>query len=79
MASIYRVEWIKNYFPNIKCIVWKRDLLPGKSDYENFVCLSKLLTGNGNEELLKDVAIPKRKVIYDMSLRKIKPNKKTYM
>ena len=79
MASIYRVEWIKNYFPHIKCIVWKRDLLPGKSDYDNFVCLSKLLTGNGNEELLKDIAIPKRKVIYDMSLRKMKANKKTYM
>ncbi len=38
-----------------------------------------MLTENRNEELLKDIAIPKRKVIYNMSLRKIKKDKKTYM
>lgn len=79
MASIYRVEWIKHYFENVKCIVWKRDILPGKSDYENFVKLSEILTGEKNEEILREKKIPKRPVVYDMSLRKRDRKKKTLM
>ena len=79
MASIYRVEWIKHYFENVKCIVWKRDILPGKSDYENFVKLSEILTGEKNEEILREKKIPKRPVVYDISLRKRDRKKKTLM
>lgn len=79
MASIYRMDWIKTQFPDIKCIVWKRDLLPNESDNKNLMYLSQILTGNTNGDKLKNMMIPKRKVIYDMSLRKIDRTKKTFM
>lgn len=79
LASIYRIEWIKDYFTDVKTIVWKRDLCPGESDVANFIKLSEILTGKSNKELLEGISIPKRKVIYDMSLRNIKKDKKTLM
>lgn len=79
LASIYRVEWVKEHFSRVKTIVWKRDLCPGESDVKNIIELSKRLTGKEYKEILENKAIPQRKVIYDMSLRKIDKKKKTIM
>lgn len=78
-ASIYRIEWVKDYFKHINTIVWKRDLCPGESDVNNFIKLSRILTGKDNEDVLKTKEIPRRNVIYDMSIRKIDKKKKTLM
>lgn len=79
IASIYRTEWIKDYFQNITCIVWKRDLCPKEDDTANLIYLSELLTGNRNEEAIKKMVIPTRRVIYDMSLGSNNPEKPTLM
>lgn len=80
LASIYRAEWVREYFKaDIKTIIWKKDLMPGKSDEENLKYLSKVLTGKSNEEILKDIKIPERLQVYDYSLRRKCKNKKTIM
>lgn len=80
LASIYRTDWIKNYFePRVKSIIWKKDLLPGKSDEENLMRLSEILTGKTNEDIIKGMKIPKRQLVYDYSFRRRDKNKKTIM
>lgn len=79
MASIYRIEWIKDYFKNVKCIVWKRDLLPEEDDIENLIYLSEILSGNRNEDIIRKLEIPKRQVIYDMSMESNDPGKPTLL
>lgn len=80
LASIYRVDWIKDYFaPDVKTIVWKRDLCPGESDAANFAKLSEILVGEPNLEIANSIQIPKRKAVYELTLRKIDKTKKTVM
>lgn len=80
LASIYRVEWIKDYFaPDIKTITWKKDLCPGQSDSDNFARLSEILVGDPNIEIANKLVIPKRQPVYEFSLRKIDKKKKTVM
>ena len=76
IASIYRIDWIRDYFePKIKTIVWKKDLCPHQPDSVNFAKLSEILVGNTHMDIANSLKIPQRMPVYDFSLRKINRQK----
>lgn len=81
-ASVYRINWIKDYFSNINVIVWKHDLHKDKDDIDNLLALTRLLKGNEirvKEFLACFEKLPYRKPVYDFSLSNINKNKKTVL
>ena len=83
-SSVYRINWIKDYFKSIKVIVWKSDLIPGGTDIDNLIELaSKLGADVKNAEnfikTYKFKELPRRKALYDFSLNKINGHKKTVL
>lgn len=83
-SSIYRIKWIREYFDNIKVIVWKRDILEKGTDTENLIKLAEILKNDNQKatEFIRNKGIenlPKRKAVYNFSLQNINKNKKTIL
>ena len=65
-ASVYRIRWIKEKFPNVKTIVWPYDLDKNASPTENLINLAKHFTKPDKYliNILKNMPIPKREPVY---------------
>ena len=81
-ASVYRINWVKEYFKGkVDVIIWKKDLFPKESDFENLVELSNRLGRDSGvikskydpEHFIK---LPQREAVYDLSLDEANKQKK---
>lgn len=83
-SSVYRINWIRDYFKNIKVIVWKRDILPNENDAKNLIKLADMLGANPKDaqQFISAGAItelPRRNAVYNLSLDRLYVHKKTVL
>lgn len=83
-SSVYRINWIRDYFKNINVITWKSNLIQEGTDVDNLIELASRLGADAKdaENFIKTYGLkelPRRKTLYDFSLNKIDSYKKTVL